>query len=186
MMSTSRRSAMRRLVRDAYARRGVVSNVRVVDSGSMRPLMAGERDLGVRWGLPSGSLAGAILLFEAEGGIVFVHRAAASRRGSNGSLEILHVADNYPRGDPYSAYWAPESHLLGEVIEIIDPTSGTRIDLTRPLTRLAGRIVAMAGYAAWRLDRTRCRGILAPPAFGLHRFAARVCVAVARCRRQAV
>lgn len=176
---------MRRLVRDAYARSGKLTVVRVLDSGSMRPLMAGERDLLVRWGVPrSHKIVGAILLFEVEGGIVFVHRAAACRRTVDGALEILHVADTYPRGDPYSAYWASEGDVLGEVVAISEPGASTRIDVTTPLARAVGRVVAVAGWVAWRTDRARSRVILGPPAFAMHRLTTRIAAStVLRCSR---
>lgn len=171
-VAAERRAGMRRLLRDSRSRRGHPTVMGVLDTGSMRPLMRGDCDVRIEWGIPqSGAdILGQILVFDVEDGLVLVHRAAAERLDSGCNRWILHVADNYPMGDPYAAYWVEEQKVLGTVTAVRAERDTEWLDLTTPLARRLGKLVARCGAVAWRRDRSSRRRIEAPVAFALRRI----------------
>jgi hypothetical protein len=157
----SDKRAARRMLRSAHSGRSASFNMRVLDSRSMVPFFGGERDVVVRWGVPTPETAiGAIVALELEASVLVVHRICAiSDRG--GSRRFLEVADSYTMGNPFNALWIDEDDILGVVINIIDPVTQRRLDLTTPLAMASARLIARANRALWSADNSRLRMPLA-------------------------
>jgi hypothetical protein len=181
------RSTARRLLRAAYARTSPESLVRVLDSGSMWPLLLRETMVRVRWGVPdvAKTRPGDVLLLEGALGLPVVHRVAAVDARHEPPV-ILQVGDAYDLGDPYAGYWLPFDSVLGRVVGIEEP-GGVELALTTRFARGAGRVVALTTRALWRADRSRLRSVLAPPTLLLQRGAGRAAAAALRAaaRRRA-
>lgn len=139
------RTELRVLMRELHARHGESTTIRVLDSGSMSPLMRGEYVAEVRWGIPSNSI-GKLLLLDLPGEDLTVHRAIDHRSGA-----VLQAADKYFPGFLYAAGWVPTSRILGTVEALVDER-GRRIDLTGGRANWVGRSIAAVERALWRAD----------------------------------
>ncbi|MBF6066076.1 hypothetical protein IU500_35045 [Nocardia terpenica] len=141
----SPRSIARRLLRERYRAADITTEISILDaSRSMSPLFGADTRVTVAWGAPDPAAAvGTVALVELPQDILAAHRIADWRIGTDGA-EILQCADNYDRGNPYSAFWIPLDGVLGTVVAARTTRRArtTTVHLTGTAARRLGRIVA--------------------------------------------
>ncbi len=151
----------RRLVRQAYQRAGRVSYIRVMDSGSMHPMLTGGCRVAIRWGVPSkGDAVGLLALLELPGGVLVVHRLCRTRKGEGEAWDTLQIPDSFRAGDPYVGSWIEADRILGSVAEVRRSTelgeqSSDDLVFTTIVARTAASLAALGNRVFWRASRSR-------------------------------
>lgn len=157
--ATQDRSVARRLLRSRLSRLGQETTIRLMDSRSLWPLLNGEAQALVRWGLPAGSDVGRLALFEGNAELLIVHRIL-SLDTSTSPARVLQAADNCEIGNPYARGWLPIDRVLGIVVEIKQLPSRRAVYISRRrLEHLVDTAAARTGL--WRMrSRGRVRHLM--------------------------
>jgi hypothetical protein len=162
--NASDRVRLRHLARRYYERRGIETDIRILDSGSMAPLLNDDTLVRVRWGQPrDDEIPGSLLVMTLNADLLIVHRGVAVDRSAAGRL-ILQISDTYVPGDPYAGHWVEDTSVLGMAVAVVSASRGDVIDLTSAFARTLGRISAATTRAVWTADRLRFRHLAAPAA----------------------
>jgi hypothetical protein len=142
MTGVSREVARRLLLRH-YAASSPHGTVRVLDTGSMAPLIGGGACVAhVEWGVPAADIPlGRLVISALPTGLVVLHRVVASRRTPAGNLELLHLPDAddgdvpglparyVPLPAGYASPWVPERSVLGMVTGVTSVTGSCLYDV---------------------------------------------------------
>lgn len=141
-MSGVSRDVARRLLVRHYAASAPHGTVRVLDTGSMAPLIGGGACVAhVAWGVPAARITpGRLVISALPTGLVVLHRVVATRRTPAGDLELLHVPDAddgdvsglparyVPLPAGYASPWVPERNVLGMVTKVTSATGSCLYD----------------------------------------------------------
>ncbi len=142
------RTLARRLLRTRRARRGDVTTVTVLDSRSMAPLIRGQCQAAVRWGVPEQGLPPGCLILAGWDDLLIVHRVVA-KSTHGGQTVVLQMADNLDVANPFGATWLAEDDVLGVVHQVRDPQGAVRYAADWWLSRTVDRITAWQGQRLW-------------------------------------
>ena len=136
-----RTSKARLLLARTRRRDGAATWLRILDSGSMKPLVEGSC-----WGLIewSGAQRGDVVLIDDPLGMLLSHRLIRLRA----DRRVLQIADAIDVTVPYSGYLIDEDRVLGRVVLLRRRGREYRLDGAWP--RRVGRGVAWASEAVWR------------------------------------
>src|SRR3712207_2609346 len=142
-MNAISRDVARRLLIRHYAANSPYGKVRVLDTGSMAPLIGGGECIAhVKWGVPPDRIPlGRLVISALPTGLVVLHRVVAVRRTGAGGLELLHVPDAddgdvsglparyVPVPSGYASPWVPERSVLGMVTKVTSATGSCLYDV---------------------------------------------------------
>lgn len=174
------RAVARRLLRSRYAAAGARSTVRLLDSGSMCPLIDGTCTVEVRWRADSQTVKPGQLVLAGWDDLLLVHRIV-DRRENAGGRQYLQMADNSDLAHPFAMSWLAADDVLAIVEKVTRNDGKVLYRHDRVLCRLANVIAAQLGVALWSARR---RG-MNRTAHLLVRFRALVLRCLARVLRNA-
>jgi hypothetical protein len=156
-------TAARHLLLRYLARTGKRSLVRIVDSGSMAPLVNSDGLYAeVEWGALDKLVPGELVVVATPpSGLLIVHRSVAWRQFSGGR-ELLQLPDSddaggggvpgryVPLPSGYESPWTPEVDILGRVVRILSLDGRTvRYDIHSRLTRLTNVVARELARRIW-------------------------------------
>jgi hypothetical protein len=193
-MNGLNRDVARRLLVRHYAAESPHHPVRVLDTGSMAPLIGGGACTAqVEWAVSAADIPlGRLVVSALPTGVVVLHRVVATRRTAAAGLELLHAPDAddgdvwglparyVPLPTGYESPWVPEQSVLGMVSRVTSATGSCRYDAGSACSR------ATDSVALWFARRLAAgSGDDGPPRWMLRR-ARYVCLRTARLLTNAV
>lgn len=144
------RTEARRLLIAHMTKSGLCRTVRVVDSGSMAPLVAGDCLATVSAPLAGGVVpVGALVLVSSPpAGLAALHRVVATRRTAGGT-EVLQVPDNLRHATRYGSSWVKAADVLGTVRRIVALDGRWLYEAGSISSARYDALAACLGRAAW-------------------------------------
>ncbi len=147
------RNDARRIIRRHYGQLGRMTEVNILDSGSMSPTFKGLCVANVRWTDQIGNLRPGCLILVNWGSFLAVHRCI---RVDTAGGRVLQTADHQPSRSPYGITWLPDHDVLAVVLSVRLATGKQRYSDRGRITQICGRMIACAGHYSWR-ERTAGR-----------------------------
>jgi hypothetical protein len=144
------RDAARRLLVRHMATTGRSRSVRVIDSGSMAPLVAGDCLATVSAPPTDGVIrTGTLILVSSPpAGLAALHRVVACRRTVAGH-EVLQVPDNLRHATRYGYSWVKASDVLGAVRRIITLDGRSLYEAGSTASARYDALASLLGRTVW-------------------------------------